>query len=214
MAKEVGEDTAGCEELDVAIRSWPPTQEEVEGYIRIVLRAAGKESSGRGQDQQSAALWALAKAITRFDPNEGFRFESYLKPFLRGELGRDRRALYLCSTRRAYRIEAHEVSAAPHEQPAMSMDHSFVGDEGDGVCLRDLIQVGEDSGLSDEDQILLRSALGGLDDTQLEFIFMHFWEGRSYEEIAWMKGRPQGQVDKAIRAAKAVLRDRMAGNDS
>ena len=210
---------------------------------RLILRHRhlaefyARRFSGRGEalaDLEQVALLALLKAVERFDPDYGVAFGTFAQPTIVGELRRHLRdATWPVHVSRRGQ-ELHLALAAAREDVAQRLGRSPTPAElatAMGVTVDDVLhaveaanayrtgpidasRVLDEGGFAGADtRLALEAAMAALSERDRRVVKLRFAEGKTQAEIARQLGISQVHVSRVLRAALAVLRDQLEGDD-
>jgi len=193
-------------------------------------------------DLVQVAMLGLVKAVERFDPEKGIPFAGFAVPTITGELRRHfrdatwavhvpRRAkdlhVRMPATMERLRVDlgrpptpdelAEELGCSPEDVldalDAGAAYRSASTDTPEGAHAASLSQMGGDSGLANEDRVLLEELMLTLPERQRKIVWLRFFEDMSQSEIAEIVGTSQVHVSRLLREALRGLRSK-AGSDS
>lgn len=155
----------------------------IRNHLLFAAMHAQRLSRGRLPKDEviSAANFALMKAFTAFNHSAGFRFTTYLRPFIRGAISALWKSKFSCGTLDPSAGGQSLPDGCPVEQ---------VVDESATVEELDLKSVGREA---------LLAALEKLEDRCAEVIRLRYFEGLSFAAI----GKKWGVTREAPRATHA-----------
>ena len=186
-------------------------------------------------DLVQVAMLGLVKAVERFDPEKGIPFAGFAVPTITGELRRHfrdatwsvhvpRRAkdLHVRMPATVERLRtslgrpptpdelAEELNCTPEDVldalDAGAAYRSASTDTPEGAHAASMSQLGQDSGLGNEDRVLLEQLLLTLPERQRKIVWLRFFEDMSQSEIAEIVGASQVHVSRLLREALRALK--------
>ena len=186
-------------------------------------------------DLVQVAMLGLVKAVERFDPEKGIPFAGFAVPTITGELRRHfrdttwavhvpRRAkdLHVRMPATLERLRAslgrpptpdelaEELGCTPDDVidalDAGSAYRSASTDTPEGSHAASMARMGTESGIGNDERVMLEQLLMKLPDRQRKIVWLRFFEDLSQSEIAAIVGTSQVHVSRLLREALRELR--------
>ena len=185
-----------------------------EHYYGLAYRLARKAKGGMGRDRGltvgDLAQWGalgLLRAVERFDPGRGVKFETYAGWMIRGGMLDGLRDWDVLS--RSGRREARREPGGRADRLGQARRFSdVVGEDGKGTEPRNQVGgVGVASKLDEGDEWawLMR----GLSRRDRLILALYYREGMTMLEVGAAVGRSEARVSQVVRGAKELVRERV-----